>query len=172
MTTSRLTIASTRPARPSVADATGTTVSTLSRPRAMAGLQTLRSSGDVDLLGELDQLAGQRRLLGIILPGGVARDGTPLVHGLFVEVVDRGALLLVDVGDLLIVGHRLLGAERLHVQADRHDGVLMGLGHRVEYLLRHDERLEHEPIGLAATGGEAFRYLLHTEGDHAGRRRH
>src|SRR5262245_45135177 len=89
-------------------------VSTRSRPWAIADAPR---SGDVDTLGELQQLGRQRRLLRVVLPRGVAGDRPPLVDGRLVEIEHLGALLGVDVGDLLVVGHRLLGAELLHLDA-------------------------------------------------------
>ncbi len=42
---------------------------------------------------------------------------------------------------------------------------------RIEHLLRHDQRLQHEPVGLAAAGGEALGDLFEAERDQAGRGR-
>ena len=87
---------------------------------------------------ELEELRGQRRLLRVVLPRGVAGDRAPLFNG---RLVDLGALLGIDVGDFLIVGHGLRGAELFHFDAERHNYVLLVLRQRVEGLLRHDKRL-------------------------------
>src|SRR5262249_60867224 len=60
-----------------------------------------------DLLGELQQLGRKGGLLGVVLPGCVARDGAPFVDSRLVEIGHLGALLGVDVRDLLVVGLRL-----------------------------------------------------------------
>ena len=59
----------------------------------------------------------------------------------------------------------------LHLLAKRHDRVLLLLRQRIKDLLRHDQRLQHEPVGLAAAAGEALGDLLKPERDQAGRRR-
>ncbi len=45
-----------------------------------------------------------------------------------VEVGHLGALLGIDLGHFLVVRHRLLGAELFHLDAERHDDVLLLLG--------------------------------------------
>src|SRR5882762_7915973 len=92
------------PAAPG-AGAVGPAVSTSSSPCDIS--PPIPTSGDVDAFGELHQLGRQRGPLGIVLPGGVARDDAPLVDDGIVEVVHLGALLDVDFGDFLVVGHGL-----------------------------------------------------------------
>ncbi len=53
--------------------------------------------------GELHQLGRCRRLIRIVFPSRLAGDGTPLVDDRVVEVGDLGALLGIDVGDLLVI---------------------------------------------------------------------
>src|SRR6476620_4048060 len=105
----RLSAATTRSAGASDTDVPPCPVSTGSRPCDIA--PPFPASGTVHAFGELDQLRGERRARRIVLPCRIARDGAPLVDGGLVEVGDLGALLGIDLGDLLVVGHRLLAAE-------------------------------------------------------------
>src|SRR6478735_6032534 len=118
-----LSAAITRSAGASDTDAPSCPVSTGSRPCDIEA--PFPPSGNVHAFGELDQLRGERRARRIVLPRRIARDSPPLVDGGLVEVGDLGALLGIDLGDLLVVGHRLLAAEGFHLEADRHDGVLL-----------------------------------------------
>src|SRR5712691_6421742 len=61
-------------------------------------------SGDVDLLGQLQQLGGERRLGGVVLPRRRARNRPPLLDDGVVEIVHRCAHLGVDLRHLLVVG--------------------------------------------------------------------
>src|SRR5438132_1390156 len=137
-------VRSTGPAAPTPGIA-GLSVSMTSRPCDMITSPT--DSRDMHLLGKLDQLGGERRLPCVVLPGGRAGDRAPLLDDGIVEVVDRGALLGVDIGHLLVVGHRLLGAEILHFDPERHDLILLALRQRVEYLLGTECGLRNEPVG-------------------------
>src|SRR5262245_49404810 len=84
-----------------------------------------RTLGNVNLFGELEQFGRQRRLARIVLPGGLARNGAPLVDHRLGQVADLGALLSIDLRNLLVVGHRLLGAERLHLSPERPHNILL-----------------------------------------------
>src|SRR6202043_3423729 len=104
------------PVAPS-AGAAACSVSTRSRPCAIA--MSRRTSGQRDTFAELEELRGQRRLLRVVLPRGVAGDRAPLFNGRLVEIEHLGALLGIDVGDFLIVGYGLRGAELFHFDAER-----------------------------------------------------
>src|SRR6266567_1557832 len=98
----------------SAGDAARVAVSTVSRP---CTISDPRNAGRrrrqeallryLDALGELEQFGRERRLAGIILPGGRAGEFAPLVDGGLVEIGDFCALLGIDLGDLRVVGHRL-----------------------------------------------------------------
>ena len=97
--------------------------------------------------------------VGVVLPGGIARDIAPLVDDRHVELPDLGAGLLADLADLDVVVLRAFAAERFQVAADRKDDVLLVLGQLVEDRLRHHQRLQHEPVGRASSRRNEIRLV-------------
>ena len=49
---------------------------------------------------------------------------------------------------------------------------LLVLGQLFKYGARHQQRFEHEPVGLAAAGGQVLGHFFQAEGDQAGRGGH
>src|SRR5689334_10098110 len=70
-------------------------------PRRGFGAAGRRSQ---QLLRGRQQRLARLAALGVVLPGGVARDGLPLAHGGLVDVVDLRARLRVDLGGDAVVG--------------------------------------------------------------------
>src|SRR5512143_2054439 len=147
-----------------------------SRPLPLRGPPTeTRARAEADrrrsqqLFGRREQFRAVVVLGGVVLPHG-PRERLPPLERRVVEVGHLGARLDVDAGDRIVVGHRAFDGEFLEVCADRHDRVLLGLRQLVEDLLRDQQRLEHEPVRLAAAARQELRYLLEPERDEARRR--
>ena len=93
-----------------------------------------------------------------------------MADGCRIERGDFGAGLLIDLGDFDIVVLRTRLAEGFEVSADRANDVLLVLRQLVEARFRHQQRLQHEPVGGARARGQRLCDLLQTERDQAGGR--